>query len=96
MKINDVKPLIRRMLKILNRYQYALISVVIVGLFIYTVNIINSQLSAKRDQAAYDAALSSIKSVKFNQEAVETIVRLKDLNVDVNAIFDPGRTNPFE
>ena len=96
MNLSQVKQSLRRLLKSLGRYQYVVVSVVIVGLFIYAVSIINSQLSAKRDQAAYDAALGSIESVKFNQQAVETIVRLKDLNVDVNAIFDPGRTNPFE
>lgn len=80
----------------LHRHQYVIIGTIIVGLFVYAINIINTQLSPQRDQAAYDQALSSIESVKFNQEAVETIVRLRDLNVDVNAIFDPDRTNPFE
>ncbi len=80
----------------LHRYQYIIIGAIIVGLFVYAVSIINSQLSPTRDQAAYDEALSDIESIKFNQEAVETIVRLRDLNVDVDAIFDPNRTNPFE
>lgn len=76
--------------------QYFLIGLAVVGLFAYAVSIINSQLSPERDQAAYEAALGEIESVKFNQSAVETIVRLRDLNVDVDAIFDPNRTNPFE
>lgn len=96
MKLDQISTILRRALEILTRFQYSIIGVVIVGLFIYAVGVINSQLSPQRDQAAYDEALSNIKSVKFNQDAVETIVRLKDLNVDVNAIFDPGRTNPFE
>jgi len=80
----------------LQNKQYFLIGLVVVGLFTYAVSIINSQLSPQRDQAAYEAALNDIESVKFNQSAVETIVRLRDLNVDVGAIFDPNRTNPFE
>jgi hypothetical protein len=81
---------------LLKRYQYFLIGTIILGLFVCAINIINHQLSPERDQAAYEAALDSIESVKFNQEAVETIVRLRDLNVDVDAIFDPNRINPFE
>jgi hypothetical protein len=87
---------IDKIVRTLERYQYLIIGLIVVGLFVYAVNIINSQLSPQRDQAAYDAALQSIESIKFNQSAVETIVRSRDLNVDVNAIFDPSRTNPFE
>ena len=96
MKLEKIKSLLASLSKTFGRYQYLLISLVVVGLFIYAVAIINSQLSTERDQAAYDEALTGIETVKFNQDAVETIVRLRDLNVDVNAIFDPGRTNPFE
>lgn len=87
---------IDKILAWLRHYQYLIIGFIIVGLFAYTVSIIDRELSPERDQAAYDEALSSIESVKFNQEAVETIVRLRDLNIDVNTIFDPNRTNPFE
>jgi hypothetical protein len=96
MKLDQLSPSLNRLLKNLAKYQYALVGALVLSLFVYAVSIINDQLSPERDQAAYDAALSNIKTVKFNQEAVETIVRLKDVNVDVNAIFDPGRTNPFE
>lgn len=85
-----------KMLGWVQRWQYFIIGGIVVGLFAYTVSIIDSQLSPARDQAAYDEALSNIESVTFNQDAVETIVRLRDLNVDVGAIFDPNRTNPFE
>ena len=96
MNLEKIKPSLSRLFKTLRRYQYLLVSLIIVGLFVYAVTIINRQLGTARDQAAYDEALKNTKTVKFNQEAVETIVRLRDLNVDVNAIFDPGRTNPFE
>lgn len=96
MKLDKSQLSLTRITSALRRYQYLLVGLIIVGLFVYAVSIINSQLSPERDQAAYDAALAEIKPVEFNKEAVETIVRLRDLNIDVNAIFDPGRTNPFE
>lgn len=96
MKIDKSQLSFARITAVLRHYQYLLVGLIIVGLFVYAVGIINSQLSPARDQAAYDAALAEIKPVKFDKTAVETIVRLRDLNIDVNAIFDPGRTNPFE
>lgn len=96
MKLDKLKTKAAHVGKILERYRYILIGVIIIGAFVYTIGIINSQLSPQRDQTAYDEARLNIDKVEFDQKAVETIVRLRDLKVDVDSIFAPGRTNPFE
>lgn len=90
--ISQIKPLLRRVA----RYQYLLIGGVIVALFAYTVSVINSELSPERDEDRYNQARLNIEKVEFDEDSVKTIVRLRDLNIDVEAIFAPGRTNPFE
>lgn len=96
MNLENIKNSLLSALRKLEKYRYLIIGGVIVGLFAYTVGVINSELSPARDQAAYEEARLQIEKVEFDQEAVETIVRLRELNVDVDAIFAPGRTNPFE
>jgi len=96
MKLDKLKPKLKSLGRQLGKYRYLLIGLTIIGVFVYTVNIINSELTPNRDQAAYEEAKLNIGKVEFNEEAVKTIVRLRDLNIDVDAIFAPGRTNPFE
>jgi hypothetical protein len=96
MRLDNIKKNLVSFFKKLRKYRYLIIGALIVGLFTYTVGIINSELSPERDQSAYEEARSQIEKVEFDQEAVKTIVRLRELNVDVDTIFAPGRTNPFE
>ncbi|HEX9679558.1 MAG TPA: hypothetical protein VGA08_02985 [Candidatus Saccharimonadales bacterium] len=94
--LNKIKPQLKQVLRFFSNYRYSLLGLVVVGLCIYSVSLVNSELSPERDEQAYQQALSDIDEVKFDQQAVQTIVRLRDLRVDVNSIFAPGRTNPFE
>ena len=96
LKLDKIKDQLQKIIRRLSKYRYLLIGVVIIGLFTYTVSIINRQLNQERDQAAYDEARLNIEKVEFDQDAVKAIVRSRDLKVDVDAIFAPGRTNPFE
>ena len=96
MKLDKIKNQLQKATRQLSKFRYLLIGAVIVGLFVYTVGIINGQLNQERDQAAYDEARLNIEKVEFDQDAVKAIVRSRDLKVDVDAIFAPGRTNPFE
>ena len=96
MRLDNIKKSLVSFFKKLERYRYLIIGTAIIGLFTYTVGIINSELSPERDQTAYDEARLQIEKVEFDEEAVKTIVRLRELNVDVDTIFAPGRTNPFE
>ena len=96
MRLDNIKKSIISFFKKLRKYRYLIIGTAIVGLFTYTVGIINAELSPERDQSAYEEARLQIKPVEFDEDAVKTIVRLRELNVDVDTIFAPGRTNPFE
>lgn len=92
-KLKDqARPIITRLVK----FQYLIVGTVIVAVFAYTINIINSELSPARNEAAYEEARLKIERVEFDENSVKTIVRLRDLNIDVSSIFAPGRTNPFE
>ena len=96
MRIDRLKKPLVKIFGKLHQYRYILLGAIIISLYVYAVGIINSELSPERDQAAYDKTRQSIERVQFNEEAVKTIVRLRELKVDVDAIFAPGRTNPFE
>jgi hypothetical protein len=96
MKLSKLKDQFKKLFGKLKQFRYLIVGTVIVALFAYAVGVVNSELSAERDQAAYDNARQQVERVKFDQDAVKTIVKLRDLNIDVDAIFAPGRTNPFE
>jgi predicted patatin/cPLA2 family phospholipase len=39
---------------------------------------------------------NSLKQVVLNEEAVEKIQELEDQNINIEALFNNGRANPFE
>jgi hypothetical protein len=43
-----------------------------------------------------EETLSSIKTVKLDEESIEKIEELQDRNINLESLFNNGRANPFE
>lgn len=92
--LNTLRPLFAHISR-LYTYRYPLIGALIIALFAFTVLRINSYLDGSRDEAAFIEAKASVESFTFNQEAINTILELRDAGVDIEPSFPSGRTNPF-
>lgn len=58
--------------------------------------LLTTQLTTMQpDQTSVDAQLSGVARPKIQKSVVDTILGLEDRNVDVKAIFEEARENPF-
>ncbi len=62
------------------------------GFLIFRVNLL---LNAEPTQLQIEEKLSGVKRPKVDQATVDKIQLLQDQNVEVRALFEAARTNPF-
>lgn len=72
--------------------------VIVIVLGAYAFILINIRLIAGREPTneAVTEKLLEIKRPQVDKETVERLQQLKDQNVQVKALFDQARDNPFE
>lgn len=94
--MNKLSALQYKVAKALRGHEAFIVSVVaLLVLFLLTLRI-NSLNNLPMDQAYYDQKTSELKSVTFNQDAIDQIESLRDSNVaDPGVQLPSGRDNPF-
>lgn len=74
---------------------FVVLTIVLVALIAVVVRI-NHLSNLPPDQAYFDKSSSEIKSVNFNEDAINKIEQLRDSNVqDPGTQLPVGRNNPF-
>lgn len=61
----------------------------------YILILTNQLTHMQPDRTSVDAEISSVARPKIQKTVVDTILGLEDRNVDVKAIFEDARENPF-
>ena len=85
-----------KIVKILHSHQAFIVLIGVLVLLVFVIMRINTFNNIGYDEAYYTRETASLKSVQFNQEAIEQIEALRDSNVDEPAVQLPGdRSNPF-
>jgi len=86
--INKLKPLLK----------YSLLTVILVFIFIYGLIVFRiSQLTTvEPDEDQVAEKLNGATRPKIDQQAVDAILSLEDRSVEVKAIFNQARQNPFD
>ncbi len=77
-------------------YSNFIIVLVILGMFGFIVLRIRSYATAQPSQTAIDQKLLDLKRTRIDHDAIEKIKELESTNVDVKALFDEARDNPFQ
>lgn len=78
--------------------RYAIIIFIICVALVFgflTIKIANYSNDEPND-AQIEERLSTLKTVKLNDEAVQKIEELQDRNINLESLFNNGRANPFE
>lgn len=78
-----------------NHEAFVVLTISLTALIVVILRI-NNLNNLPADQLYYDQAVSEIKSVNFNEDAINKIEQLRDSNVeDLGTQLPVDRTNPF-
>ncbi len=79
-------------------HKYAVLGFVLIslGIFGFLVYRVRTLVSNEPSDDAVEAKLNETKSVKIDRSSVEKIQKLQATNVEVKALFDQARDNPFQ
>lgn len=91
-----LKPMLASLLKLLRRYSSVLIFLLFMGVYGYMLLQINT---LSNPQVGIDEVTNEVKALptpRMDEEAAKKLQALKDNSVNVQTLFDQGRTNPFE
>ncbi len=89
--ISKIVPLLRTV----RQYLSLILIVTFVGAYSFLVYRINMLARSEPAEDAVAEKLQSVKQPKIDQSAVEKINQLQDQNIEVKALFDQARQNPF-
>lgn len=85
-------PLLQKM----RQYSTFIIVLVVLGMFGFIVLRIRTYATVEPTQAAIDEKLQALQRTQVDQEAIDRIKKLESSNIDVKALFDKARDNPFQ
>lgn len=94
--IDDIKKKFASIISFCGRYSFVLFLLVFASMAGFLVLRIGELSRAEPTQAEIDQAVSGIAPAKVDQDAIAKLKELQDKNVSIEALFDNGRTNPFE
>lgn len=95
---NLIETITTRLLPItssLRRHRVTIFIVTFLGIYVLLVMRINGFINDEPDQAALSGKLQTVQRLKVDQESVDRIQKLEEQNVDVKALFQQARQNPF-
>lgn len=94
--LSKLKEYLKTFAGLFNRYSSVIFFVVFAALAGYLVMRIGTLARLEPTQAELDTKLSEIKKTKIDTDAVDKLQELEERDISIEALFDNGRTNPFE
>lgn len=79
----------------LHRYMAFVCVVVFLGIYVYLVQHIGHLIQDEPSQSAIDSTLKPVNRLKIDQNAMQQITDLESQNIEVQALFEQARQNPF-
>lgn len=94
--IKDFSSKLSPVLDKVRSYGGFMLVMITLGLFGFIVLQIRSYATIQPTQSEVDQKLQDLKRTRIDQDAIEKIEELESNNVDVKALFDEARDNPFQ
>lgn len=79
-----------------SKYSLMIFIVVFAVMAAYLVTRIGHLSRLEPTQAELDKRLENIRATQTNEDSIKKLQELQDRNISIEALFDNGRTNPFE
>lgn len=83
------------MLAWLHKYATFVFIIVFLGVYVFLVQYIGGLIQDEPSQAAIDSKLKPVNRLKIDEDALKQITELESQNIEVQALFDQARQNPF-
>lgn len=77
------------------KYLGFIILLLFLGIYVFLVQYIGGLIQDEPSQAAIDSELKPVSRLKVDEQALQQITELESQNIDVQALFDQARQNPF-
>lgn len=94
--IDDLKKKLVKALAFCSRYSFLIFFIIFAAMSGFLVTRIGELSRAEPSQAEIDQRLQDIKMPKVDDDAIAKLKELQGRNISIEALFDNGRTNPFE
>lgn len=94
--VKNIKALGQRLLNNLKNNAVFIFIILGLGIFGFLVFQIRTLSSQEPDDDLLLEKMGVNKPVRIDEDSVEIIKELQDANVEVKALFEQGRTNPFQ
>lgn len=86
---------ISQALEIIKRFRLVIFVVLFASIYVYLFFLINTLTTKKPSQAAVDQELRTVKRLKVDENAVNQMLQLTEESIEVKAIYEETRNNPF-
>jgi len=77
------------------KYGTFLFVLVFLGIYVYMVQYIGQLIQNDPGQSGSESSLKPVNRLKIDQDAVQKMTDLEAQNIEVQALFDQARQNPF-
>lgn len=94
--VNNLKIILQKAINLAKNnavFIFILIGLATVGFLVFQIRTLSS---LEPDDDLLLEKMGVNKPVRIDEESVEIIKELQDTNVEVKALFEQGRTNPFQ
>lgn len=79
----------------LKRYRVMLFLLLFAGLYVYLLYTIGQLTSATPTAADVSSEQSTVKRLRVDEDAVQSMLKLREENVEIQTLFNEARNNPF-
>jgi len=97
--MTDLKQLLLKFLPILRKLQRYVVLVVFLGVVAacsFLLLRIGTLVNSEPSEDAVDEKLQTVKRPRIDEDAAKKIQQLEDENVEIQALFQQARDNPFQ
>lgn len=93
--IKDLNKVAIKFVDFIKKYRLEFFLIIVGSIFAFLVIQISQNAIKEPTQEAIDDKIKTVQIPKIDQDAISKIEQLEDLNIEVKAIFNEARNNPF-
>lgn len=94
--VKSLRPALAKMFHLLRRYSSVLIFLLFTGVYGYVILQINSLSNPAVDTSEVLSEAKALPVPKIDEESAQKLQSLEDNSVNVQTLFEQGRTDPFQ
>jgi hypothetical protein len=95
MNIKNILTRFRPIIQYIKRYRVILFALFFLGMYTYLIFQINTLAQQEPDPSVVSENINTIKRLQVDQNSINSILELEEQNIEVQALFQEARANPF-